>query len=131
MVELTGRTWALVRLGDDVVPGDLPARSRPRLTFDGDGQVYGTGGVNRLRGTYALDGAGLRFGPLATTMMAGVAEHMAREAAFLAFLDGELTVHEAAQSPDAALGAVRLTDAAGTVAELHEDPAGAPGTVQV
>ncbi len=125
MVELTGRTWALVRLGDDVVPSDLPARSRPQLTFDGDGQVYGTGGVNRLRGTYTLDGAALRFGPLATTMMAGVAEHMAREAAFLAFLDGELTAQEATP------GAVLLTDAAGTVAELHEDPAGDSGALQV
>ncbi len=125
MVELSGRTWGLVRLGDDVVPGDLPVRSRPQLTFDGDGQVYGTGGVNRLRGTYTLDGAVLRFGPLATTMMAGIGEHMAREATFLAFLDGELTVQ------DAGPGQVRLTDASGTVAELLEDPAGDSGAVQV
>ncbi len=51
-----------------------------------DGRVSGTGGINRLMGSYMLDGSSLSFGPLATTMMAGPPEAMEEERRFLADL---------------------------------------------
>ena len=43
--------------------------------------------MNRLTGTFALNEGELRFGPLATTRMAGPEEAMEREQAFLAALE--------------------------------------------
>jgi heat shock protein HslJ len=91
MTGLAGSTWRF----DDVagVPvGPVPDRARPELTFEDDGQVFGTGGVNRLRGTYALDGDRLTFGPLVTTRSAGIPDHETRERAVLALLAGPSTV---------------------------------------
>ncbi len=62
--------------------GDRPAF----LTLDGDGQVYGMSGVNRVRGTYTLEAGRLTFGPLASTMMAGPAEALQAEQALQALL---------------------------------------------
>jgi heat shock protein HslJ len=91
MTDLAGSTWRF----DDVagVPvGAVPARARPELTFEDDGQVFGTGGVNRLRGTYTLDGDRLDFGPWVTTRVAGIPDHEARELAVLDLLGGPSTV---------------------------------------
>ena len=106
MADLVGTSWEFVDVAGAPV-GPVPERSRPEVTFDADGQVYGTGGVNRFRGTYALDDGVLRLGPLATTLMAGIPEHADREAAVHALLAGPLTVH---QEPDR----LELVDAAGT-----------------
>ena len=48
--------------------------------------MSGTGGINRLMGDYRLEGPGLVFGPIATTMMAGPPEQMEHEQQFLADL---------------------------------------------
>lgn len=53
-----------------------------------ESRVSGSGGVNRLRGTFALAESELRFGPLATTLTAGPEEALARERAFLGALAG-------------------------------------------
>lgn len=94
---------------------DGPERAHPALTFDGDGQVYGTGGVNRLRGTWALADGVLTFGPVVATKMAGTPEHTARERAVLDLLAGPLT----AAVVD---GALLLTDAGGRVSRLLPAP---------
>ncbi len=52
-----------------------------------EARVTGSGGVNRLTGHFALSGDELRFGPLATTRMAGPENAMQRETAFLAALE--------------------------------------------
>lgn len=78
-----------------------PART-PSLTFDGDGQVFGTSGVNRLRGTWSIDGDHLQFGPMASTLMAGPPEAMQREAAMLRLLGEELVLHSADGAPQVA-----------------------------
>lgn len=91
MVDLAGSSWQFDDVAGEPV-GTVPERSRPALTFEDDGQVYGTGGVNRLRGTYTLVGDALAFGPLATTLMAGTPEHSAREAAVLELLSGPVTI---------------------------------------
>ncbi len=62
-------------------------------TFGEDGRVTGSGGCNRFSGPYALDGAALSIGRLASTRMAclepeGVGE---QEAAFLAALERTTT----------------------------------------
>jgi heat shock protein HslJ len=76
LVELEG---APVEVGTDEHP--------PSLALDlEESRVTGSGGVNRLTGTFALSEDELRFGPLATTRMAGPEEAMQREQAFLAAL---------------------------------------------
>ena len=83
---LTGTEWRLVSIQGDVV--DVEGRS-PSLTFDDEGRVAGTTGVNRVMGSYEIAGAAgdeLRLGGLATTRMAGPEEAMALEQVFLAAL---------------------------------------------
>lgn len=87
MDEVVGHTWEFTTVAGEPVT-DVPDRARPSLTFDGDGQVYGTGGVNRLRGTWQEAEGTLTFGPVVTTLMAGIPEHMARERAVLDLLGG-------------------------------------------
>ena len=92
MMRLVG-SWEI-----KVVPGvALPADPghRPWLTFDGDGQVYGLGGVNRFRGTWSIDGDELTFGPLVSTLMAGPPDAMAIESALHRLLAEPLTLHTA------------------------------------
>ena len=87
MTGLAGSTWRFDDVGGMPV-GPAPDRARPELTFEDDGQVFGTGGVNRFRSTYVLDGDRLTFGPLATTQLAGIPDHEARERAVLELLGG-------------------------------------------
>jgi heat shock protein HslJ len=92
--------------------GPAPDRARPELTFEDDGQVFGTGGVNRFRSTYVLDGDRLTFGPLATTQMAGIPDHVEREHAVLELLAGAPTLRvdgDVLVLVDAAGHASRLT----------------------
>ena len=59
----------------------VPTLAHPaaELTFGDDGHLSGCATVNRIMGTYSLDGVALSFGPLAGTMMAGPPEAMAQE----------------------------------------------------
>ncbi len=78
--------WHLVELGGVAVEAD--GERRPRLVLDlEEARVAGSGGVNRIMGTFALAEDELRFGPLATTLMAGPEEAMVRERAFLDTLE--------------------------------------------
>jgi heat shock protein HslJ len=101
-VPLSYTEWRLVELED--APVDVAESERqPHLVFDlEESRVAGSGGVNRIMGTFVLAEDELRFGPLATTMMAGSEEAMQRERAFLDVLarvtsyqlDGDaLTLH--------------------------------------
>lgn len=59
----------------------------PQLVFNGqDGRFAGSGGVNRLMGSYVVDGTGLTFSQVASTMMAGPPEAMQQEQAIVAAL---------------------------------------------
>ncbi|RHA38506.1 META domain-containing protein [Cellulomonas rhizosphaerae] len=86
-------TWTVTAVTGATVPAD--DRHRPWLTFDGDGQVYGMSGVNRVRGTWSVEGDVLTFGPLASTMMAGPPDAMTLEHALHTLLAGPLTLHTA------------------------------------
>ncbi|GAA5532171.1 META and DUF4377 domain-containing protein [Deinococcus aluminii] len=82
------------------VPGSLPS-----LTLSG-GRVTGSGGCNRLTGTFQAKGETLSFGALATTRMACAPAVNAQEQAFLAFLKTPLTAQVQGQT-------LTLTNAAG------------------
>ena len=86
-VTLAYTEWTLVEL--DGTPVEIGADElAPSLVLDlEEARVTGSGGVNRLTGHFALSGDELRFGPLATTRMAGPENAMRREAAFLAALE--------------------------------------------
>ena len=82
-VPLAYTEWTLVELdGEPVEVGE--AELAPSLVLDlEEARITGSGGVNRLTGSFALSEDELRFGPLATTRMAGSEEAMRREHAFL------------------------------------------------
>lgn len=69
---LRGTSWRLQSLEAAGGPQQPPAGGRPvELLFDtGSDRVSGGGGCNRLMGGFSLDGAALRFSPLASTKMA-------------------------------------------------------------
>ena len=87
LVPLGDTDWTLVELDGEPVELEGEARA-PSLTFDlEESRVAGFGGVNRLMGTLVLDEERLRFGPLATTLMAGPDAAMALEGRFLDALE--------------------------------------------
>jgi heat shock protein HslJ len=89
MVDLAG-TWRFTELEGAQVEG--PRRTTPWLTFDGDGQVFGLAGVNRVRGTWVLDRDTLTFGPVVSTLMAGPPDAMECERQVLRLLGDEVRV---------------------------------------
>ena len=67
---LENTTWNLRRLGNQEKKASEGERT-PYIFLDPNGnQVSGSGGCNRLSGTYHLDKQTIRFGPTALTMMA-------------------------------------------------------------
>jgi heat shock protein HslJ len=74
--------WTLVELGGVATPDD---GAHIELSAD-ESRVSGSGGCNRLVGTFELSDTTLRFGPLATTRMACAPDVMEREDAFLRVL---------------------------------------------
>ncbi|MBD8060398.1 META domain-containing protein [Cellulomonas sp. JH27-2] len=100
-------TWSVTAVSGADIPQD--AAHQPWLTFDGDGQVYGMSGVNRVRGTFVVEGETVTFGPMASTMMAGPDDAMRVEAAVLATLAGPLDVDPADRDAPGRLGLVGPT----------------------
>src|SRR6476469_3855228 len=94
MVDRAG-AWRFTALEGAEVDG--PRRATPWLTFDGDGVVFGMAGVNRVRGTWELDGDTLTFGPVVSTLMAGPPDAMACEQRVFRLLGETVT----ASAPDA------------------------------
>lgn len=68
--ELEGTRWALLRLGDEAVPAGDNRREAFFVLEPGEHRISGTGGCNRLIGSYELDGTRLSFKQLALTRMA-------------------------------------------------------------
>lgn len=83
---LRGTLWKLVRLGE--APVEVSAgQAEPQLLFASDArQVSGSGGCNRITGSFTLEGDRMRLGPLAGTMMA-CANGMEQEQRFLTALN--------------------------------------------
>jgi len=85
---IESRNWRLTSIdGQPVQPAGDP-RQNAQLQFDGNGRVAGSGGCNRLSGSYQRNGAQLKIGPLASTRMACTDQARSQiEARFLAALE--------------------------------------------
>ncbi|MCC7256863.1 MAG: META domain-containing protein [Gammaproteobacteria bacterium] len=67
---LRGTYWKLVRLGDAPVVASMKQREAHLVLATDEARVSGSGGCNRLIGGFEIDGEKLRFGRMASTMMA-------------------------------------------------------------
>jgi putative lipoprotein len=74
--------WKLVRLAERPVTAPERQREAHLILHPADGRVSGSGGCNRLTGSYELEGERLTFGRMAGTMMA-CRDGMDTERAFL------------------------------------------------
>jgi heat shock protein HslJ len=72
---LAGSQW-----GYPLEPGVTDTRY---VRFAVDGELFGNGGCNAIRGTYEQTGNAITIGPLATTRMACAEEVMAGETSFI------------------------------------------------
>jgi heat shock protein HslJ len=82
---LTGVRWTLVELDGQAVVDDVHT---PYLELDAEpSTLSGSGGCNRLVGSYESSSDGIRLGPVATTLRACDEQVMRREAAFLDALE--------------------------------------------
>ena len=78
--------WKLIRLEDQPVTG-ISNEKEPYFILNSEtGRVSGSGGCNRLTGSYKLDGNHLSFSQMASTMMACI-EGMDTENEFLKALN--------------------------------------------
>ena len=79
---LRGTYWKLVRLGETPVQAAEKQRE-PHLIFaESEPRVYGSGGCNRVTGSFELDADKLRLGPMAGTKRACL-DSMEQERRFL------------------------------------------------
>jgi heat shock protein HslJ len=101
--------WSL----QSIAGAPVLAGAHPSLTLAGDGRANGNGGCNAFGGSYAQNGASLRFSQMISTMMAcarpGLTSEqvMGQEHRFLSALNGALRASE----PEA--GVLVLTTASG------------------
>lgn len=119
---LVNKVWKLVKWQqkDQLVTLEKSGRGIT-LQFTPEGQVSGTASVNRLTGSYKLEGKnGLAFGEgMAVTKMAGPEPLMAQERAFLTDLP-TITTYSLEG------GNLRLSDAGGDTTMTFEEMKG-PG----
>ena len=102
---LTNTYWKIFEVAGQPIVLAQQMRE-PQLVLNGQtGRFAGSGGVNRLMGGYTVDGTGLTFSQVASTMMAGAPEAMQQEQAIVA-----------------ALGAVRGFSIAGDQLTLFDEP---------
>lgn len=68
---IEGPVWRLEQLGDDPVAPSADPQRDAQLRFDRrNGQVTGSGGCNRVTGTFQRSGSALKMSQLAATRMA-------------------------------------------------------------
>lgn len=106
----TGR-W----LAEDILGGGVHDRLQTTLEIRADGRVSGSGGCNRYTGKATLSGAGLSFGPMASTRMACAPVAMSQEQRFFQALQGVKSWRLSRE------GKLELLDGAGKVA-VRLDP---------
>jgi uncharacterized lipoprotein YbaY len=100
---LVGRTWRLTEINGEPVPTGPPVE----VVFEADDRVHGSAGVNRFTGSCRIGDDFVEFGPLATTLMAGLPEAMALESAVLHVLSGQQPLALAADT--LTIGAARFS----------------------
>ncbi|VWX59814.1 Heat shock protein HslJ [Burkholderiales bacterium 8X] len=68
---IEGPVWQLEQLGNELIEPSNDPRENAQISFDGNsGRVSGTGGCNRVSGTYQRMGSSLKLGQLGATRMA-------------------------------------------------------------
>jgi heat shock protein HslJ len=125
-VSIMGTKWVLIDLGGQGALGGALGgaednlAARPQLQFDArEKRVSGSTGINRLSGPYEQSGgqseraAAVKFGPMATTKMAGPPELMKQESEFLKALDATVLIEAQGNS-------LTLRDAAGNALARFE-----------
>lgn len=113
---LVGTHWRLVEL-DGVALEVGEDESAPSLVLDGESsRLSGSGGCNRLAGSYEVGDDGVHFGPIASTRMACSEPVMARESAFLTAL-AAVTGHRLEESSLVLLDGDRVVARLTTVAD--------------
>lgn len=84
---LTDTYWKLTEVTGTPIQAVAEQMREPQLVLNGsDGRVAGSGGVNRLMGSYTVAGDSLTFSQIASTMMAGPPEAMQQEHAIITAL---------------------------------------------
>lgn len=81
--DMTEQDW----LVEDIGGGGVVDNVRTAITIGAGGEVTGSGGCNRLRGTAQIDGSSLTFGAVATTRMMCPPAVMDQEGKFLRALE--------------------------------------------
>ncbi|HXZ79754.1 MAG TPA: YbaY family lipoprotein [Terriglobales bacterium] len=85
---LMGTEWKLTELGGETFEAPAEGRAVPTLILNKkDKRISGSAGCNRMMGTFTMQGDGLRFGKVATTMMACPEPAMSVEKKFLEALN--------------------------------------------
>jgi heat shock protein HslJ len=69
-VPLENTTWKATRVNDKDVVANENRRAPYILLQSADHRVAGSGGCNRITGTYMVEKQTIHFGPMASTMMA-------------------------------------------------------------
>ena len=89
---LEGGPWVV----EDINGGGIIDNARADVTFEagneGSGAVYGRSGCNRYRGAWKQDGTTVKFGPIASTMMACAPALMDLEQKFMGTLEAVTTI---------------------------------------
>jgi len=68
---IEGPVWQLEQLGSELIEPSSDPRRNPQIQFDrSSGRVTGSGGCNRVSGTYERSGSTLRMRQLGATRMA-------------------------------------------------------------
>jgi heat shock protein HslJ len=111
-VPLEGTYWRLVVLGNEPVAAAEKRREAHFILHLADKRVSGSGGCNRLAGSYKLEGDRLTFGKIAATMMA-CPQGMETERNFLAAL-------QKVSKPRIARQQLELLDSSGSVVARFE-----------
>lgn len=83
MDSLIGGTW----LAEDIRGGGVIDNVQSTVSFTEDGRLAGSGGCNRLKGSFRVTGDAMQISPLATTRMMCPAAVMDQERKFLAALE--------------------------------------------
>jgi putative lipoprotein len=85
-VSLENTTWKATRVNDKNVAANENQRAPYIVLQSADHRVAGSGGCNRITGTYSVEKQTIHFGPMASTMMA-CPNGMGTEKDFLQALD--------------------------------------------
>lgn len=75
------------------IAGVPTVEPRPMISLGPDGQLAGTTGVNRIKGTYEAHDETITIGGAGMTRRAGPPEAMEQESRFLAALEGSHRFH--------------------------------------